>query len=298
MNLVSYPSGLLGIQFVDSLNGFAVGDNGRILATMNGGSTWEARPDLGSVMYGVHFSDANNGLVVGGYGRMLTTTNRGSDWVDHRVSTTNQTFRGVTCLSPLTRIAVGTDGILKTTNGGNSWYNVSPTSGNDVEFANADTGFVVGQGGILRTTNSGNTWTPLGSAGVSVRLGIRVFNSQTALVIGSAVARTTNSGQSWSIQLIPLYNLRGIAFVNDSIGIVVGDYKRVLWTSDRGISWIDRTALPLGCEDVDYSTDLYAASFVDSTTLVLVAKQAYRGVIFRSTNLGVTWSCLRTEKSL
>ena len=57
---------LYGVSFTDANNGTAVGDDGTILRTTNGGTNWTSQTSgTTNLLYGVSFTDANNGTVVG-----------------------------------------------------------------------------------------------------------------------------------------------------------------------------------------------------------------------------------------
>ena len=71
---------LNGITFMDTNNGWAVGDHGVILHTVDGGISWEASAsattqDLTSIV----FSDATNGVAVGPFA-LSRTTDGGNTW--------------------------------------------------------------------------------------------------------------------------------------------------------------------------------------------------------------------------
>lgn len=70
------------VRFRDANHGWAVGYDATILATTDGGESWqlqhfdpEARP-----LFDVLFLDEQRGIAVGGYGTYLTTADGGSSW--------------------------------------------------------------------------------------------------------------------------------------------------------------------------------------------------------------------------
>jgi hypothetical protein len=63
------------VHFVDARDGWVVGEKGTILATTDGGASWQKRPSGVGVMLGrVYFADAKNGWTVGQDGTILTIT--------------------------------------------------------------------------------------------------------------------------------------------------------------------------------------------------------------------------------
>ena len=74
------------IDFLDSWNGWMVGQSGSVMITADGGATWRRvqtplaeneRPSL----WDVCFVDAEHGWVVGEEGTILHTSDRGANWV-------------------------------------------------------------------------------------------------------------------------------------------------------------------------------------------------------------------------
>lgn len=122
---------LRSIHFPSADIGYAVGDNGLLLKTIDAGATWVTKSIPGSAgtrnFSSVFFTSDQVGYIVGG--NMLTDTIRT---------------------------------ILKTVNGGDSWTilfdSISPVL-NDVFFINANEGYIVGyKGTVLHTADAGNTW--------------------------------------------------------------------------------------------------------------------------------------------
>jgi len=74
---------LTGVSFGDPQHGWAVGHDGVILATADGGATWvhqDATKDLETIFLDVFFSDPQHGLAVGAYGKCLLTMDGGKSW--------------------------------------------------------------------------------------------------------------------------------------------------------------------------------------------------------------------------
>ncbi|RLD73207.1 MAG: hypothetical protein DRJ07_21100, partial [Bacteroidetes bacterium] len=71
------------VQFFDNMNGWAVGDNGTIVATVDGGATWTVQTSgTTEKLRSVYFLTAARGWAVGGNTNMtlLTTYDGGSNW--------------------------------------------------------------------------------------------------------------------------------------------------------------------------------------------------------------------------
>jgi photosystem II stability/assembly factor-like uncharacterized protein len=84
-NVINVGFKIFAIDFPTPDKGFAVGEDGLILQTTNGGDTWEQHnfPTTDN-LYAIHFYDADTGYAVGGTemitGLILKTTDGGASW--------------------------------------------------------------------------------------------------------------------------------------------------------------------------------------------------------------------------
>jgi hypothetical protein len=100
------------VQFVDAKNGFAVGLNGRILATSDGGATWQKRDSgVNDALESVQFVDAKNGWAVGSNGRILATSDGGATW-QKRDSGVSELLQRVYFADAKNGFAVGSNGTI------------------------------------------------------------------------------------------------------------------------------------------------------------------------------------------
>jgi photosystem II stability/assembly factor-like uncharacterized protein len=92
---------LYGISFSDSIHGWAVGNNGTILKTKDGGINWiSSNSPISTILTSVSFCDTMNGWIVGDEGRIFTTSNGGKMWklVEHDISTNIVNIKVQCCL--------------------------------------------------------------------------------------------------------------------------------------------------------------------------------------------------------
>jgi photosystem II stability/assembly factor-like uncharacterized protein len=252
------PVRLLGVSFPTASTGWAVGTDGTIIQSMDGGSTWLAPQTSGTTLelWDVDFIDANNGWAVGDNGTILHTPDGGATpWTSQTsnatvllwsVSFVNNQFGAA--LGVFTSFGGGTV-ILRTTNGGTTWtpdtllgFNL-----NDIYFISADSGWAAGFDGtnpvILRTDDSGQTWLPplsipsdaepFGVNFVDARNGWAVGSRNTG---GSMILATTDGGETWT-HLIPASGgsqLRGVS--SAGVGTAVGGTS--IFRDEPGSGWI------------------------------------------------------------
>jgi len=120
---IQYPTPWTGhfycVCFPDHNTGYAVGSEGAIFKTIDGGTTWNSQSSSTSLnLYSVYFADLDTGYIVGDSGIILKTVNGGVIW-DIQPSPTDQKLNAVKFPDANTGYIVGNNGtILKTTNGG------------------------------------------------------------------------------------------------------------------------------------------------------------------------------------
>jgi photosystem II stability/assembly factor-like uncharacterized protein len=158
---------LYGVDFIDERSGLAVGYSA-ILATSDGGISWERRPipaGAGDCMLW-HVAYANKSVVaaVGTTGTILTSSDGGRNWT-YRRSGTIRSLQSIAWSDVQHATAVGDKGIiLRTSDGGLTWAEIPSGTDQslfDVVSVNDREGFAGGDSGtLLSTSDGGRTWVP------------------------------------------------------------------------------------------------------------------------------------------
>ncbi len=211
---------LAGISFASATVGYAVGEDGSVLATSDGGKTFAPVSPLPGTA-------ANSGSATAG---ALAFTSPATGFA----STDDQT---------------GTGGkIYRTLDGGQTWQLVSSgsTTVNALRFADAAHGYAVGeQGLVLRTDDGGQTWTPkdLGAGPISYT-GIACGTSQLCLLTasgatttsGTELLRTTDGGDSAGVGVVPSDSdtVNAAAFSTPDHVVALGDGGATDLSDDGG----------------------------------------------------------------
>jgi len=285
---------LYGVAFTDSLSGTAVGGNGIIIRTTDGGENWISNYiGTNTHLNGICFIDSLTGFIVGNSGTILKTIDKGNSWIS-QTSGTNYNLNAVSFSDANFGTAVGYLGIIiRTTDAGSTW--VVQASGTfpelyDVCFTNENTGTAVGGqsippgspvGIILRTTNGGTDWITQ-DIDYNMKLGVYFIDSNIGWWVGQGgyIYKTTNGGNNWICQAGPCQGspsdwLYDIHFINESIGYSVGVNGRILRTTDGGNEWILQ---PSGTNQT-----MFGVYFTDENYGTAVGGD---GIILRTTNGG------------
>ncbi len=253
------PSGARMAYFLDKDTGFAGGNIYGLYRTDNGGNTWSIIWDhpADNVTYcEVNVMDFINDSVGFACGRGFVT---------------GEGIFGF---------------IIKTVNGGLNWSVVFGSSPeydvlNPVDIKMVSDSLIIAVGenfNLLRSDDSGETWSVVSfvspdsaSWDAVTATSMYAFCQDTVFVIGETTAwltksgcnskrkilRTTDGGQSWIVQffdvVIPCYDtplLNDITFINDTVGISVGNDLILRTTNLGGDTHIPDTVVYRGIEDL------------------------------------------------
>ncbi len=236
---------LKGIACPSGTACFAVGDNGTILASTDGGATWTPQNSgIATTIYSIACPTTAICYAAGLGGTVLATTNGGATW-SRQASTTTQTLYGISCPSSSVCFAAGTTGVVLATNNGGAAWTVQATGTQHYLYAitcpSTTTCVAVGAyGTILATGNGGATWSTQ-SSGTSVSLrGIACTTTQscTAEGDGGTILTTSNGGAAWTAHSSTTSNnLQGIACSGGTNCVAVGDAGTTVATTNGGTSW-------------------------------------------------------------
>jgi photosystem II stability/assembly factor-like uncharacterized protein len=243
-------SNLNNVYFANSNTGIAVGQQGIVLRTTNGGTNWTAQNSgTPNHLFGVFFVNAVTGFIVGDVGLILKSTDGGVNWFAQN-SGQNVQLLSVSFRDANTGYVVGWYGtFIRTTNGGVSWTKYSTTINTNlscVSFADANVGFAVGQyGKLVRTSNGGVNWVEISTGTTALLEHVTFLNATTGTIIGEngVIRKTTNAGVNWNNQTSGTGSwLNGMSFQNTTFHVVVGEDGLVRKTSDGGSNWYSQVS--------------------------------------------------------
>ena len=239
---------LYGIDFVDTKRGWAVGTDGTVLSTVNGGMTWDAASVSKDTLTEVNFTTPNNGWVAS-IGKVHYTGSGGASWgMQHQVRGVGKRPPGILDLyfvSTTEGWAVGGSGtILHTEDGGSRWENhrrVSEKHLWGVHFVDPEHGWIVGEEGeVLHTGDGGKRWVRQRSNAEQPLFAVHFADLTHGWIVGTngLILHTADGGKSWVRQRTPVnQSLRDIAFRDENRGWAVGEKGLILHTTDGGNLW-------------------------------------------------------------
>jgi photosystem II stability/assembly factor-like uncharacterized protein len=113
---------LNAVDFINADTGWAVGANGLIIHTVDGGYTWNVQPTPSKEnLESVAFANVKTGYAVGHRGVIFYTSDGGNTWIEQK-SSTQATLTSVIAINPNVAWAVGQSGtVLYTDDAGQNW---------------------------------------------------------------------------------------------------------------------------------------------------------------------------------
>jgi photosystem II stability/assembly factor-like uncharacterized protein len=234
---------LKGIQMISPTEGWACGDAGAMLHTIDAGNTWSLITLTGSDLHQIVFKDASIGIVVGDNGTVFTTTNGGTNWISKNSSTSLQ-LRGAGFAGCSTFFAVGDDGAaVKSTDNGNTWTTLnSGTTERLLCVTAVDQNIWVGarDGLMLYSSNGGSSFSSMSNPATDDIKDIQFINASIGFAGGSNsfFMYTSNGGVNWTSRSTGiLVGLNGLHFVDQNVGWTVGGAGTLYSTTNAGLNW-------------------------------------------------------------
>jgi photosystem II stability/assembly factor-like uncharacterized protein len=263
---------LTSLSFVDSLTGWAAGDSGTILHTIDGGKTWVMQDSKTALdIVDIFFLDAHRGYASAfnfssaPYGTiLLRTENGGVDWTTSIYPEEN-IF--ITCIFYLDSLNGWMGGkphaLVRTADGGSTWSQATVDTSIlaffpvlSLQFYNEKYGYASGgmfdiAGVIWRTSDGGDTWYAIDPSDAPADEVHALYCFDSTHVLGSGgdpdfgygvgMIRTSDGGLNWDYHEL---GMQGIAvdldFRNDREGwATLGPKRSMVYTLDSGNTWTE-----------------------------------------------------------
>ncbi len=257
------PSGTIAelnsIFFYDYEVGFACGDSGVVIVSIDSGKTWQTlQTPVTYDLNDLYMFDDNTLCIVGDQGTSLFSGNGGSSWTIGP-SLTQDDLLSVSFSGTIGICGASSQTILWGTYTGNGIFWIVIQSGFfgggfwGTYMLSPQIGFVTGENSIFqpllgRTTDSGVNWD-FTAFYLNNNEGRATGVDFTDLNIGyvsarvwdgtGAIAKTTDGGNNWNSTIFsdPLWSIDFPISGTSQIGYSVGDAGTILKTYDAGINW-------------------------------------------------------------
>ena len=249
----------IGIHFVNKDTGWAVGANGAIIKTTDGGESWEVK-ETNTTKPILKIRSYNGQTVIAtGYDGLILRSADGGETFTQVTSGVGTGFDlwGLEMINDTLGWACGATALLKTTDAGESWQIISIAgyTGNLwwIEFLNENYGFIAADGKVLRTVDGGIDWEIIQAGDNQPLYSIDIIDSLhiAAAGFGGTSYRGKNiyssdGGYTWTnggpLTFEPVNDIK---YVNRDTGYVVMNNIIGFKTTNRGQQW---TGIAIGGE--------------------------------------------------
>jgi photosystem II stability/assembly factor-like uncharacterized protein len=305
-----------GVSFIDTLNGFVVGNLGLIARTTDGGQSWAfcsysplSLPVIGTTgLFDAAFAGMDTASIAAAAGTILRTTDGGATWVSMQTPATDNVF-GIHYFDHQSGFAVSSTFSISmvTDDAGLTWNMFTPSVNantndlHDVRFLNHWIGHAVSDSFLFTITDRGRSWSGRrigGDGGVPYH--VQFVNPDVGFIIrgGGAdsttgepiyfVQRTLNAGETWQTILRRSGNneaCQSLWFLDSLTGFVCAgwsfstpNHAKLLRTTNGGRTW----------DSVLYGVpNLVDIRFFSPTIGFLVGAQSQ---IYMTTDGGSVWT--------
>ena len=261
---------LHAVFFMDENRGWAAGSKGTLLATMDGGKSWQAKsqPTL-DVLRDIYFTDDQNGW-------LLCEANL----YDLKSKNDPRTY------------------LMQTSDGGKNWKRIN-IQGVDVDarlvravFRQGGRGWAFGEAGTIFTTrDSGVSWTRLRSPTRHLLLGGTFIDEDRGWLVGAGatIIQTSDGGETWHISRLDDASRTAVrfgatSFVDNRLGWAVGSGGSIYHTDNGGRTWQQQSS--------GVTADLFDVKFLDPAEGWAVGAE---GTIIHTNDGGRHWTVERSD---
>jgi photosystem II stability/assembly factor-like uncharacterized protein len=290
----------IGIQFnsgyfINKDTGWLAGNN-VIYKTTDGGKNWNTFWVNIEYICTFHFFNDLIGWVIDGNGGIFKTLDGGHSWFRQVASVA--VYR-IYVVSENIVYAIG-DGVLKTSNGGSTWVDISPQneggSFGSACFLNTDTGIVACGNIIYRTYNGGVAWSKkVMTEGCNI-YNVKFMDDSTIYFVASVessgqyiICKITDFFSLWSVLYVNNYYIYACHFFTDDIIIAImadSITTNIRKSKNGGQTWekADAAKLP--------QFFLYDLCFgADNVGYIIGTRNGYN-IILKSVDQGNNWTFL------
>ena len=296
-------STLRDVEFVDSDHGWAVGQDGTIVATSDGGETWHRQSSgFELTIRAVDFIDTRTGWAVGHLGLILHTADGGRTWTQQG----NEAALGLNLIhvrfsGRATGWIITESGgfTLRTSDGGATWerhpFDSAQTRSDAFVLDGNRSWAALTSGGVVSTEDSGASWNrrkgvnqvEIGTSGIyflderrgwiagwrGKQQGLSSGVQFVKYLTDGMVAHTTDGGRTWTrVDADTGKFLWDVAFIDEREGWAVGSFGQTMRSTDGGRTW--------SLEPTVTNSTLRAITFSDPNTAWAVGED---GIILKLT---------------
>jgi len=246
-------SALNGIWMYNENIGWAVGDNGTILKTTDGGNKWiTVNTPINMSFKRVRFYDLDTGYAISNNGHIIKSLDGGESWFTLATPVTDD-LNDLFLISNQNVCVVGNNGTILLTIDGTNFNIVSQTAGSTnnlygVTFFDLAVGWAVGDyGTLMMTKDGGNSWqrytvtdVSTGTMITKALYSVAFYNLNDGVISGAdgLILRTSDSGFTWANMSSRIWNDGAYGTIQDIYPGKTINFNRVFIREEFRINFV------------------------------------------------------------
>lgn len=227
---------IISLDFWNTGFGYVSGGSGKMYRTGNSGTSWVAVPaQTPQAINGFYLFAPSVAYIAGNNGYIARSFDSGGTWDSSPQTNTSENLRDVTFFDFQVGFAMGDNGQISWSNGGNVWENLPKlTSENLNALAKVDssTAIIVGNKGvILKSEDKARTWRRIEVSETENLNSVDFWDASIGFIVGDRgkTLVTLDGGETWGeVPSGTTRNLNSVSAANPTIAYAVGDDGTVL----------------------------------------------------------------------
>ncbi|MEB2783316.1 YCF48-related protein [Algoriphagus persicinus] len=228
---------LIGLDYWNTAFGYVGSYSGKMYRTSNSGSTWvPVSAPTPETITGFYLFAPSVLYVTGTNGYIARSFDSGGTWDAAGIRTnTTEDLRDITYFDYQVGFAIGDNGQISWTNGGNVWENLPKLTSEDLNGLaklDSNTAVIVGDAGvILKSVDMAKTWRKIEVPFTENLTSVDFWDKYLGFISGEKglVLQTKDGGESWvQIPSGTSRNLTGISVGTPTVAFAVGEDGTIL----------------------------------------------------------------------
>lgn len=225
------PIPIVSLDFWNTGFGYVSGQTGKMFRTGNTGTNWVPVPaQTTETITGFYLFAPSVAYITGTNGYIARSFDSGGTWDANIETNTTENLKDVTYFDFVVGFAIGENGQISWTSGGNVWKNlpkITDENLNALAKTDSSTAIIVGNKGIiLKSTDKARTWKRIQIDETSNLNSVDFWDSKIGFIAGDGglTLQTKDGGETWvKIPSGTTRNLTGISAGTPVVAFAVGD---------------------------------------------------------------------------
>lgn len=228
---------IVGMDYWNTSFGYIGASAGKMYRTGNGGVSWVPVPaQTPETITGFYLFAPSVLYITGTNGYIARSFDSGGTWDAAGIQTnTTENLRDLTYFDYQVGFAIGENGQISWTNGGNIWENLSKLTSenlNSLAKLDSNSAVIVGDAGvILKSVDMAKTWKKINVSYTENFNSVDFWDEYLGFISGDngLILQTKDGGESWvKIPSGTIRNLTGISVGTPTVAFAVGDEGTIL----------------------------------------------------------------------